>query len=83
MKRFSNILLVVDDRTDYSAALKRATTLARSNNARLTVCANIDAIPSEVRMRVITVTSREVLNVAIAKKQEWLDNAVGYLSMPE
>ena len=76
MKRFSNILLVVDERTDYSAALKRATTLARNNHARLTVCANIDALPNEVRMRVITVTSREVLDLAITKTQEWLDNAV-------
>ena len=76
MKRFSNILLVVDDRTDYSAALKRATTLARSNNAHLTVCASIDAVPNEVRMRVITVTSREVLDVAIANTQEWLNDTV-------
>ncbi len=76
MKRFSNILLVVDDQTDYSAALKRATTLAKSNNARLTVCASIDAMPNELRMRVITVTSDEVLDVAIAKTQEWLGDVV-------
>lgn len=76
MPRFSNILLVIDDRTDYSAALKRATTLARSNNAHLTVCASIDAAPSEVRLRVITVTSREVLDVAIAKTREWLNDTV-------
>ncbi len=76
MKRFSNILLVVDDRADYSAALKRATTLAKGNNAHLTVCASIDAIPNEVRMRVITITSREVLDVAVAKKQEWLSDIV-------
>lgn len=74
MKRFSDILLVVDDRTDHSAALKRAATLARSNNARLTVCANIDAIPSEMRMGLITVTSHEVLDVAIQKKREWLNS---------
>ena len=76
MKRFSNILLVVDDRTDYSAAVKRATTLARNNHAHLTVCANIDAIPSEVRMRVVTITSREFLDVATAKTQEWLNDTV-------
>ncbi|MDJ0813946.1 MAG: universal stress protein [Woeseiaceae bacterium] len=76
MKRFSNILLVVDDRTDSSAALKRATTLARSNNAHLTVCAGIDANPDDVRMRVITVSSREVLDVAIEKTQEWLTDIV-------
>ena len=76
MKRFSNILLVVDDRTDYAAAMKRAITLAKNNHAHLTVCASIDAIPSEVRMRVVTITSREVLDVATAKTQEWLDETV-------
>ena len=76
MNRFSNILLIVDDRTDYSAALKRATTLARNNEAHLTVCANIDAIPSEVRLRVVKITSREVPDVATAKTQEWLNDTV-------
>ena len=76
MKRFSNILLVIDDRTDYAAALKRAVTLAKSNDARVTVCANIDAAPTDVRMRVITITSREVVDVAVAKTQEWLDDIV-------
>ena len=80
MKRFSNILLVVDDRTDYSAAMKRAITLAKNNHAHLTVCASIDAIPSEVRMRVVTSTSREVLDVATAKTQEWLDETVDSVS---
>ena len=76
MKRFSNILLVVDERTDYSAALKRGTKLAKSNQARLTVCAIVDTIPSEVRMGVVTITPREVLNVAIAKVQAWLDETI-------
>lgn len=76
MKRFSRILLVVDDRTDYAAALKRATTLASSNRAHLTVCANIDAIPNEVRLGVVKIASREVLDVATAKTQAWLDDIV-------
>jgi nucleotide-binding universal stress UspA family protein len=76
VKRFSNILLVVDERTDYSAALKRGTTLARNNEARLTVCAVVDTIPSEVRLGIVTITPREVLDVATAKIQKWLDDAV-------
>ncbi len=76
MKRFSNILLVVDERTDYSAALNRGATLARNNQARLTVCTVIDTVPSEVRMGVITITPREVLDIATAKKHEWLEDAV-------
>ena len=76
MKRFSNILLVVGEQTDYSAALKRGATLARNNQARLTVCAIVDTVPSDMRMRVLSVTPREVLDVAIARKREWLENTV-------
>ena len=76
MKRFSNILLIVDDRTDYAAALKRVTTLAKNHNAHLTVCANIDAIPSELRIGLVTIKSRDVLDVAAAKTQEWLNDTV-------
>ena len=76
MKRFSNILLVVDERTDYSAALKRGVTLARKNQARLTVCAIVNAVPSEVRIGAIRITPRQVLDVATAKKREWLESTV-------
>ena len=76
MKRFSNILLVVDEHTDYSAALKRGVTLARTNQAHLTVCAIVDTVPGEVRMGVITITPRQVLDVATARKREWLEDTV-------
>ena len=76
MKRFSNILLVVDEHTEYSAALKRGATLARKNQARLTVCAIVDTVPSEVRIGAIKITPRQVLDVATAKKREWLEDTV-------
>jgi nucleotide-binding universal stress UspA family protein len=76
MKRFSNILLVVDEGPDYSAALKRGATLARKNQARLTVCAIVDTAPSEVRIGGIRITPRQVLDVATARKREWLEDAV-------
>lgn len=76
MNRFSNILLVVDERTDYSAALKRGTTLARKNQANLTVCAIVDTVPSEVRLGAINITSRQILDVATARKREWLEETV-------
>lgn len=76
MKRFSNILLVADEHTDYSAALKRGATLARKNQALLTVCAIVDTVPSEVRMSVIRITPREVLDVATARKRDWLEDTV-------
>ena len=76
MKRFSNILIVVDERTDYSAALNRGATLAGKNQARLTVCAIVDTVPSEVRIGTVRVTPRQVLDVATARKQEWLEDTV-------
>ncbi|MBT8106906.1 MAG: universal stress protein [Gammaproteobacteria bacterium] len=76
MKRFSNILLVVDECTDYSAALRRGTTLARMNQARLTVCAIVDTVPGEVRMGAIRITRRQVLDIATARRREWLEDTV-------
>ena len=76
MKRFSNILLVLDARTDYSAALQRGTTLARSNQAHLTVCAIVDRVPGEIKMGVIAIKPRDVLDIAVTEKRDWLDNAV-------
>jgi len=76
MKRFSNILLVVDERTDYSAALKRGATLARKNRAQLTVCAIVDTVPSELRIGAIRITPRQVLDVATARQREWLEDTV-------
>jgi nucleotide-binding universal stress UspA family protein len=76
VKRFSNILLVLDERTDYSAALKRGTALASENQARLTVCTVVDTVPSELRMGVIGITPREVLDVVTAEKRSWLEDTV-------
>ncbi|MEE4161091.1 MAG: universal stress protein [Woeseiaceae bacterium] len=76
MNRFSNILLVVDEHTNYSAALKRGLELATTNDALLTVCAIVDTVPSDMRMSVIAITPREVLDIAIAEKRDWLDTIV-------
>lgn len=76
MKRFSNILLILDARTDYSAALKRGATLARNNQAHLTVCAIVDRVPGEIKMGVLAIKPREVLDIAVTEKRDWLDDAV-------
>lgn len=72
MKRFSNILLVVDEHTDYSAALQRGAALAEHNQAGLTVCAIVDTVPSEIQMSVIAVTPQEILDIAVTEKRDWL-----------
>jgi len=76
MKRFSNILLIADEGTDYSAALKRGVTLARNNQARLTICVIVDAIPDEMRMGIIAITPAELLDIAVTEKRDWLEEAV-------
>ena len=76
MKRFFNILLIVDEHTDYSAALKRAVALAMKNQALLTVCAIVDTVPSKMRMGAIAVKPQEVLDIAVTEKRDWLDDIV-------
>ncbi len=76
MKRFSNILLVVDEQADYSAALKRGITLARNNQARLTVCAVVDAVPDDMQVAITAVTPAELHEIAVSEKRGWLDEAV-------
>ncbi len=76
MKRFSNILLIIDEHTDYSAALKRAVGLARTNQARLTACAIVDTVPGKMRMGAIAIKPREVLDIAVTEKRDWLDDIV-------
>lgn len=76
MKRFTNILLIIDEDTNYEAALSRGITLARNNRARLTVCAIVDTVPSEIQMSAIAITPREVLDIAVHEKRAWLDSIV-------
>jgi len=76
MKRFSNILLIADEGTDYSAALKRAVALARNNQALLTVCAVVDAVPTDMQMAITAVTPTELQNITVAEKRDWLGEVV-------
>ena len=76
MKRFSNILLIADKGTDYSAALNRAVTLARNNQAPLTICATVDAVSGDMQMAVTAVTPAELQGIAVAEKRDWLEEVV-------
>jgi nucleotide-binding universal stress UspA family protein len=48
MERFKNILVVVDEKTENKGAVERAVTLARRNQARLTVANPVRALPRQV-----------------------------------
>jgi len=76
VKRFRSILLIVDQGTDYSVALKRAVALANNNQALLTVCAVVDAVPRDLQMAITAVTPLELQKIAISEKQVWLDEVV-------
>jgi nucleotide-binding universal stress UspA family protein len=73
MKRFENILVIADSGTDHSVALQRAMSLAKSNQATLTLCAVIDAIPSEMQVAVTAVTPAELADIAFSEEQDQLD----------
>ena len=76
MKRFSNILLIADEGTENSAALSRAVALARNNQARLTVCAVIDAIAGDVQMAITAITPADLKDIAATEKRVWLDQLI-------
>ena len=73
MRRFSNILLTVDEGKENTAALKHAITLAWNNQARLTICAVIDAIPVGMQVAITTITPAELNAIAATEKYIWLD----------
>ena len=67
---------MVDEETDCSAALKSAATLVRSNQAHLTACAIVDAIPGDLQMAITAITPAELQTITIAEKRAWLDGLV-------
>jgi nucleotide-binding universal stress UspA family protein len=73
-------LLIADEGTDYSAALKRALALARNNQALLTICALADPVPGDMQMAVTAVTPAELQNIAVTEKRNWLDEIVKAVS---
>jgi len=76
VKRFRNILVFVDEGTDYSAALQRGVKLARSNQALLTICAVVEPFPYNVQMGITAVTPAELLSITVSEKRGWIDELV-------
>ena len=61
-------------------ALERGTRLAKENQARLTVCTVVDAVPGEVRIGALRITPRQVLDAATAEKRGWLEDTVSSIA---
>ena len=83
MKRFSNILLIADEGTDHTQAAQRAITLAKNNQAALTVCAVVDAVPTDVQMAIIAVTPEELCDIAVTEKRAKLDDIIETITEKE
>lgn len=76
MKRFSNILLIADEDTDHTQAMQRAIALAKNNQAALTVCAIVDAVPAEMQMAITAVTPEELCDIVVTEKLEKLEDII-------
>jgi len=83
MKRFSNILLVVDAGTDHSAALKCAVGLAKNNQASLTLVDIVESIPAELQIAITAVTPNELCDIAVAEKRKELRQIISTISYEE
>lgn len=80
MKRFTNILLIVEAGTDHSAALQRANVLARNNQAALTICTVVDAIPPDMAMSITMITPGELRDIAVAEERDRLEEIVNTIA---
>ncbi len=70
MKRFSNILLVIDTDADYTVALQRAVDLAQNNQATLTVSLVIDA--TQAHTGILAVTPDGFSDFVVGEKSKML-----------
>jgi len=73
MKRFKNILLVCDFDAKQHMAVERAVSLAKQNEARLTLFSVVRELPADVRMAITSVLPQELLELVINDRQEKVD----------
>ncbi len=73
MKRFKNILLVCNFDAKQHMAVERAVSLARQNEARLTVFSVVKELSADVRMAITSMLPQELLELVINDRQEKVD----------
>lgn len=83
MKRFSNILVIADEDTDNTQAMQRAIALAKNNQAALTVCAVVNAVPAEMQMAITAITPEELCDIAVTEKYEKLEEIIKTIANEE
>jgi len=76
MKRFSNILAVVNTGRNDVSALRRAITLTNSNQASLTVVSFLEDLPADMWMSTVAVSIEEIRDIAAAEELDRLKELV-------
>ena len=75
MQRFKNILLIDDVGVERKTALERAVTLARRNQAQLTVVGIVEALPRELRM-ITVLNPADLQEMVIEERREQLEHLI-------
>ena len=73
MKRFKNILLVCNFDAKQQLAVDRAVSLARQNEALLTVLTVVKELPADMRMVITIMSPQELLELEINDRREKID----------
>ena len=76
MKRFKNILLVFDPKTRPRAAVDHAESLARRNDAHVTVFSVVKELPADAYMTITVMPPQKLLALAINDRREKVDALV-------
>lgn len=80
MKRFKNILLVCNFEVKQDIAVERAVSLAKQNEAHLTVFSVVKELPANVNMAITIMPPQELLDLAINNRQKQVDALVADMS---
>ena len=83
MKRFSNILAIVNTHRNEASALQRAISLAKNNQASLTVASLLEEIPGDLHMSILVIDPEEVLEIAKEEELERLKEMVASVNQEE
>lgn len=73
MKRFKNILLVCNFDVKQKRAVERAVSLARQNEAHLTVISVVKELPAHVSMAITIMPSQELVDIVLNDRQARID----------
>jgi len=76
MEQFKNILLVAHGENPGTVALKRAVTLAKRNNARLTVVGVVEELPRVMRSLIIALEPADLWEMVVEKRRKRLARVI-------